>query len=102
MIEQVATIKLSKKPYIVLPEKVGHQIHWRDGQKVRIRLAERGIALTTSGVKGVFERTLETYLSTNDEILADNLLDMLDGCLGDAIPGEYDPDLKWGRYYEGR
>lgn len=49
-----------------------------------------------------FDRVLAAYQSSGDEKLADALLKMLSGSLGEAKPGEYDPDLKWGGYYEGR
>jgi DNA/RNA-binding domain of Phe-tRNA-synthetase-like protein len=98
---QVATIKLSDTPYIVLPESVGRQLHWRDGQQVRITSNEQGLVLVLDVVDD-FEQVLDAYQSTGDEELADALLDMLDGCLGEATPDEYDLNLKWGRCYQGR
>jgi hypothetical protein len=98
MTEQVATIKLSDTPYVVLPESVGRQLEWRDGQQVRITSTEQGLVLVADD----FEQVLEAYQSTGDEKLADALLDMLDGCLGEATLDEYDLNLKWGGYYEGR
>jgi len=101
MVEQATTIKLSDVSYVVLPERVGHQLRWRDGQKVRMTPTEQGLVLVPD-VTNDFERVLEAYQSTGDEELADALLDMVDGCLGEAAPDEYDPNLKWGGYYEGR
>ncbi len=101
MTEQVATIKLSDMPYIVLPESVGRQLDWRDGQQVRLTSTKQGLVLAPDVVDD-FEQVLDAYQSTGDEKLADALLDMLDGCLGEATLDEYDLNLKWGHYYEGR
>lgn len=49
-----------------------------------------------------FNQILRDYQVTGEEKLADALLDMIDGCLGEATLEEYDPDLKWFGYYEGR
>jgi len=107
MVEHVTTIKLSDVPYIILPEKVGHQLRWHDGQQVRITPTGQGLVLvseTTSDeeVPHRFEQVLEAYQATGDQALVDALLDMVEGCMGEAAPDEYDPNLKWGGYYEGR
>ncbi len=62
--------------------------------------AEERLALITRVIR--FEQVLETYQATGDEALVDPLLDTVEGCLGEALPDEYDPNLKWGGYYEGR
>ena len=101
MTEQVTTIRLSDLPYVVLPEQVGHQLHWHDGQQVRLTPTGEGLVLVPD-MAGDFGQALEAFQSTKDDKLADALLDMVDGCLGEATPDEYDPNLKWGGYYEGR
>lgn len=49
-----------------------------------------------------FEQALSAYQATGEQTWVNVLVDSVLGCLGQAEPGEYDPTLKWGGYYEGR
>lgn len=49
-----------------------------------------------------FDQALAAYQATADPVWVNVLVDSVLGCLGQAEPAEYDPNLKWGGYYESR